>query len=53
MAHETEGGLSIGALLAAVMSWMKWHSVFLAVIHFFFGWFYVIYYVLKYGIPKW
>ncbi len=45
------GGIfgSIGAVLAALLSWRVNHSVFWALVHAFFSWFYVIYHWLRYG----
>jgi hypothetical protein len=45
------GGIfgSIGAILAALLSWKVNHSILWALIHAFFSWFYVIYHGLKYG----
>ncbi len=40
---------SIGAVLAAILSWQVNHSVLWALIHAFFSWFYVIYHWIKYG----
>ncbi|MHC5309496.1 hypothetical protein ACYSNM_05390 [Myroides sp. LJL116] len=40
------GGITIGSLLAVYLSWQRNHSVLWAILHFFFGWFYVIYYLL-------
>ncbi len=48
----SEGGIiSLGSTIAAVFSYMKWHSFWLAFGHFFLGWFYVIYYLIQYGNP--
>ncbi len=45
------GGIlgSIGAVLAALLSWGVNHSIVWALVHAFFSWFYVIYHWLKYG----
>ena len=43
------GGEIIGTVLAMILSWTKWHSVRWVIIHGIFNWFYVIYYLLKYG----
>jgi hypothetical protein len=45
------GGIfgSIGAVLAALLSWKVNHSILWALIHAFFSWFYVIYHWLRYG----
>ena len=40
---------SIGAVLAALLSWNMHGSFVWALIHAFFSWFYVIYHWLKYG----
>lgn len=41
-------GISFGAALAMVISYAKWQSIGWAIVHGIFGWFYVIYYVIKY-----
>ena len=43
------GGVSLGSIVAGVISWMKWHSVGYAILHAICGWFYVIYYWIEYG----
>lgn len=40
------GGLGLGAVIAVIASWSRNQSILWAIIHAFFGWFYVIYYVL-------
>lgn len=42
-------GVSFGSVLAIVISYVQWQSIFWAIIHGVFGWFYVIYYILFYG----
>lgn len=42
-------GVSFGACLAMVISWSINRSVLWAIIHGLFGWFYVIYYLIKYA----
>lgn len=46
---STSTGLGIGNVVAAVLSWTVNHSVLWAIIHCFFGWFYIIYYLLGGG----
>ncbi len=46
MTHYYVGGFSLGCLIAVALSWGANHSVLWAIIHGFFGWFYVIYYLL-------
>lgn len=55
--RDNNNGLSLlgmaGMVLAGLMSWFKWHSIFWAVIHgVLCGWIYVIYYLLRYGSPN-
>ena len=42
--------IGIGTILAMLLSWTVNHSIIRASIHAIFGWFYVIYYVFKYGV---
>jgi hypothetical protein len=54
MSDSSNAGTGLGSLgfaVAAVFSYMKWHGFWLAVGHGFIGWFYVIYYLIKYGSP--
>ena len=50
--YYRSGGISIGTVIACILSWMKWHSVGWCIINGFFGWLYVIYHLIKYGVPK-
>ena len=43
-------GIGIGNVLAAILSYSAWHSIPWAIFHCAFGWFYVIYYGIKYLI---
>ena len=45
------GGIGLGTIAAAVLSWTTWHSVGWAIVHAIFGWLYVIYYLIAYGWP--
>lgn len=42
-------GVSFGAVLAMVISYVKWQSIGWAVLHGLLNWVYVIYYVIRYG----
>ena len=42
-------GMSFGAALAMVISYVHWHSVGWAILHGLLNWIYVIYYVIRYG----
>lgn len=46
--HITKG-LSFGAALAMIISYVKWKSIGWAVFHGLLSWIYVIYYIIKYG----
>ncbi len=46
--HKVEKGLSFGAALAMVISYVKWHSVGWAIVHGLMSWIYVIYFALRY-----
>ena len=39
-------GIGLGTVIAVVISWSKWHNILWAIIHGFFGWLYVLYYLL-------
>ena len=39
-------GISLGSAIAVSISWSMYKSVLWAIIHGFFGWLYVIYYVI-------
>ena len=39
-------GIGLGNIIAVVISWSVNHSVFWAIIQGFFGWLYVIYYLI-------
>jgi hypothetical protein len=40
----------LGLATAGTLSWMKWHSVGLCILHAGCGWIYVIVYLIRYGI---
>ena len=42
-------GVSFGSVLAVFISYCNWHSVGWAIVHGLLSWFYVIYYVIRYG----
>ena len=42
-------GETIGAVLAALLSWSVNHSILWALLHAFLSWFYVIYHWIVYG----
>lgn len=41
-------GIGFGSALAMVISYVNWHSIFWAAIHGLMGWFYVVYYAIRY-----
>ena len=40
--------VNLGVVLAAVISYVKWGSIGWAILHGFFNWFYVLYYIIRY-----
>ena len=42
----TQAGIGLGSAIAVAISWSLHQSIIWAIIHGFFGWFYVIYYAL-------
>jgi len=46
--QRTTGGLGIGSCIAIVLSYSINKSILWAILHGIFGWFYVIYHVIKY-----
>lgn len=42
-------GLTVGAALAMIISYVKWQSIGWALLHGLLNWIYVIYYIIKYG----
>ena len=43
-------GFPLGFFVAGALSWLKWHSIGWALVHgLFLGWFYVVYFWLRYG----
>lgn len=46
--HKTvEKGVSFGSVLAIVISYVTWKSIFWAIVHGILGWIYVIYFLVK------
>ena len=43
-----KSGIGFGTLVAVVLSWSTWHSIFWVIVHGFLGWFYVFYWAIKY-----
>jgi hypothetical protein len=42
-------GLGLGNLIAVIISFMVWKHIGWAILHGILGWFYVFYYLIKYG----
>ncbi len=40
------GGIGLGSVLAMVLSWDRNRSIFLAIIHAFFSWIYVLWFAI-------
>lgn len=43
------GGITLGGLLAVILSWSANHSILWAILHFFCSWFYVIWFGIKHS----
>jgi hypothetical protein len=41
-----QAGIGLGSAIAVAISWSLHQSIIWAIVHGFFGWFYVIYYAL-------
>ena len=41
-----KSGVTFGSVLAMVISYTNWHSIFWAIIHVLMGWIYVVYFAL-------
>ncbi len=46
MKGAAKAGIGFGSCLAMIISWSLNQSILLAIIHGFFGWFYVIFYMI-------
>lgn len=44
----SNAGVTLGAALAMIISYTHWQSIGWAILHGIFGWFYVLYYIIKY-----
>ena len=42
-----KSGMTLGSVLAIVISYVKWKSIGWAIVHGFFGWFYVLYFIVR------
>jgi hypothetical protein len=43
-----KAGIGFGSALAITISWSVNHSILWAILHGLFGWFYVVYYAIRY-----
>lgn len=43
-----KAGIGFGSALAITISWSLNHSLLWAILHGLFGWFYVVYYAIRY-----
>ena len=46
--NSAKTGITFGASLAIVISYVNWHSIGWAIVHGILGWGYVIYYLIRY-----
>jgi len=47
--QATESGIGMGAALAMILSYFKWHSILWAILHGICSWFYVLYFAVKHN----
>jgi hypothetical protein len=45
--EATRAGIGLGSALAIAISWSLHKSIFWAIVHGIFSWFYVIYYAIR------
>ena len=43
-----KSGFGIGTIIACILSWTTWHSVFWVIVNGIFGWAYVIWWLIFY-----
>ena len=41
-------GTGVGSVIAFVLSYCTWHSIGWGILHFFFGWAYILYFAIRY-----
>lgn len=46
--NTTKTGVSLGCVIAVVLSFCKWHSIGWVIVHGILGWIYVVYYLICY-----
>ena len=46
---NTSNVVGIGLIIAVILSYTTWKSIFWAIVHGLFGWAYVIYWFIQYG----
>jgi hypothetical protein len=46
--NVAKAGIGFGSALAITISWSANHSILWAILHGLFGWFYVVYYAIRY-----
>ena len=49
MSSSSNTGIGIGTVVACIISWSTWHSIWWCIWHGIWGWLYVIYYFIKYS----
>ena len=42
------GGIGLGSVIAFILSYATWHSIGWGILHFIFGWVYVLYFAIRY-----
>jgi hypothetical protein len=44
------GGIGLGSIIALLLSWFHWHSIWWLIPAGICGWGYVIYHLIRYGV---
>jgi len=44
----TSSGVGLGSILAFIVSYATWHSIGWGIVHFIFGWAYLLYFAIRY-----
>lgn len=42
-------GIGMGSVIAMLISYLKWKSIWWLILHGILGWAYVVYYLIRYG----
>lgn len=46
--HAASGGIGAGSVIAFIISYATWKSIWWAILHAIFGWAYILYFAIRY-----